>query len=96
MFRQGIWIRGRELTHVLEQPGREGVLEAVRATRHEHPVADRPGLGRWGLSVPFEDWLRLRDKYPDLASVDARIKSRAWLRFMASDESVPYRMRDRV
>jgi hypothetical protein len=96
MFRQGIWLRDGRVTHALEQTNRSEVLQAVAATRREHPVADREGLGRWALSVPYVDWLELRRKYPDLASPDAQIKSRAWLQFMASDESAAYRMREGV
>ena len=54
-------------------------------------MADQQGLGRWALSVPLEDWQRLRGKYPDLASTDAAIKSRAWLEFIASPEAAPFR-----
>ena len=57
--------------------------------------ADRPGLGRWMLSIPFEDYLALQVKYPELASPDGQIKTRAYKRFMASPESKPYRLRER-
>lgn len=96
MFRQGLWIRDGRVTHAWEQPGRVGILEAVAATRREHPVADRPGFGRWALSVPLEDHAQLVRKYPELGSPDARIRSAAWLRFIKSPESAPYRMRDRI
>jgi hypothetical protein len=94
MFRQGIWLRDGGITHALEQPGRDALLGMVADTRREHPIADREGLGRWAVSVPFEDWLGLIRKYPDLQAPDAQIKTRAWLRFIASDESNPYRMRE--
>lgn len=94
MFRQGIWLRDGGITHALEQTNRDALLGVVADTRREHPVADREGLGRWALSVPIEDWLKLRLKYPDLAAPDAQIKTRAWLAFMGSDESAPYRMRE--
>jgi len=96
MFKQGCFIRDHTLTYVLEQTNRAAVLESVKATRIEHPVKDRPGLGRWALSVPLEDWVRLRRTYPDLAAKDAQIRSVAWTRFMQSAESEPYRMRDRI
>lgn len=96
MFRQGIWLRDGQVTHAWEQTNRGQVLDAVAATRREHPVADRPALGRWALSIPFEDHAQLLRKYPDLGSRDAAIKSRAWLAFMASAESEPYKMRDRI
>jgi hypothetical protein len=94
MFRQALQLRDGRATHVLEQANRHQLLEVVAATRREHPIADREGLGRWALSVPYVDWLELRRKYPDLASPDGQIKSAAWLRFIQSDESAPYRMRE--
>lgn len=96
MFRQGLWIRDGRLTHALEQVNRADVLDAVAATRREHPVADREGFGRWALSIPFEDHAALVRKYPDLAARDAQIRTRAWHVFIQSDESMPYRMRDRI
>jgi hypothetical protein len=47
------------------------------------------------LSIPFEDYLALQVKYPELASPDGQIKTRAYKRFMASPESKPYRLRER-
>ena len=94
MLRSQMFMRDGYATHVLEQTERDQLLEVVAATRREHPIADRQGLGRWALSVPIEDYCALRRKYPDLAAPDAQIKSRAWLAFMASDECKPYRMRE--
>jgi hypothetical protein len=96
MFRQAVQIRDHRLTYVLEQLERDEILAAVAGTRVEHPVADRPGLGRWALSIPMEDMARLRLVYPDLAASDNGIRSKAWMRFIQSDESRPYRMRERI
>lgn len=94
-MRQSITIADGQVTHVLEQPERAALLEIVADTRRE-PVADREGLGRWALSVPYEDWLILKRKYPDLGARDGQIRTRAWQRFIQSPESYPYRMRDRI
>lgn len=95
MFRQWLQIRDDRITHAFEQVGRDALLESVAQLR-QAPPADREGLGRWALSIPFEDHAALVRKYPDLAAPDARIRSAAWARFIQSDESRPYRMRDRI
>jgi len=64
--------------------------------RKATPMADREGIGRWALSVPMEDWLGLRRKYPDLQSKDPATRSKAWERFIQSDESKPYRTREKI
>jgi hypothetical protein len=80
----------------MEQPSRPLILDTMAELRKAGGAPDRPGLGRWALSVPFEDWVRLREKYPDLASTDAKVKSRAWLKLIASPEAAPFKVRDRV
>jgi hypothetical protein len=84
------------LTSVRTQRARPLILDTLQKMRTAAPMADRPGLGRWALSVPEEDHLALCLKYPDLASVDAGIRSAAWGRFIASSESLPYRVRERI
>ena len=96
MFRQHLFIRDHELTHVFEQVNREQILEIVAEVRREQALVDREGLGRWALCVPLEDWARLRRDYPDLNAKDGQIRSKAWMKFIQSDESYPYRMRERI
>lgn len=84
------------LTTITDQPQESLILDTVAEIRKCEPMADRDGLGRWALSIPFVKWMELREKYPDLASPDAQIKSRAYLRFMASAESIPFRVRQRI
>lgn len=84
------------LTVIREQPGRVGILESVKQLRHEGGAKDADGLGRWALSIPFEDWVRLRAKYPALASNDPKVKSRAYFRFMATPEAEPFKVREKI
>lgn len=93
MFKQTLKIQGHQLTGVLEQTNRGLILDTVAELRKIGGTPDRPGLGRHALCVPFEDWKRLREKYPDLASPDAQIKSRAWLAFIASGEAEAFKVR---
>ena len=84
------------LTCVTTQPMERLILETNAELRKCEPMADREGLGRWALSVPFLKWVELRRKYPDLASTCAEVKSRAWLRFINSPESAPFKVREHV
>jgi hypothetical protein len=81
---------------IREQHARPLILDTVARVRAAGGITDREALGRWALSIPFEDWLAIRAKYPELASNDPKIKSRAYLRFMRSPESLPYKMREKI
>jgi hypothetical protein len=75
--------------------------DLILETNHElrkcdEPIPDREGLGRWALSIPLLKWVELRRKYPDLASKDPQIRSRAYLHFMRTAESIPYRVRGTI
>jgi len=94
MFNVRMVSEAARLTLVTDQPSQGLILDTVAEMRKCEPMADRPGLGRWALSIPFVDWLEIRRKYPDIASDDAQIKTRAYARFMASAESIPFRVRE--
>lgn len=87
---------GSRLTGVRTQYARPAILETLAEMRKADPMRDFEGLGRWALSVPFEDWLALRQKYPDLAAQDVEVKSAAWMRFIRSPESAPFKVRVKV
>jgi len=96
MWRVRLKREGDALVSVREQLARPLILDTIKLVRQAGGVDDREGLGRFALSIPFEDWLRLREKYPELASSDPKIKSRAYLRFMRLPESEPYRVREKI
>ena len=86
----------REVRFTVErrQLERNAIMAGIDQIRRERAApADREGLGRWMLSIPLEDMEKLRLARPDLASLDSGIKSRAYLEFMRSDDSKPYKMR---
>jgi hypothetical protein len=88
--------QGDTLTSVRTQYGRDEIIETVAQLRQGGGAPDRPGFGRFALVIPQLDWLALREKYPELASSDIKIKSRAYHLFMRSDESKPYRLREKI
>jgi hypothetical protein len=93
MFNVKATIQGQQFTVVTEQPAERLILETNAELQKMEPMADREGLGRWALSVPMLEMENLRRKYPALRSRDPMERSRAWLKFIASDESKPYRVR---
>jgi len=76
------------------QPGRNALLGGIQTLRQ-----DRLAKGfRWGrpeLEIPAIDLHFLTKANPDLASRDATTKTKAWKKFIASPESLPYRVRAR-
>jgi hypothetical protein len=87
---------GDRMISIRSQHGRDQIITDIAGLRQAGGARDRDGLGRWALSIPFEDWIGLRAKYPDLASTDVKVKSRAYLRFMRSAESLKYRIREKI
>jgi hypothetical protein len=96
MFGLKIKREGEHIVTTRTQYERPLILDTVQRVRLSGGVDDRQGLGRWALSIPFEDWIALREKFPELASNDPKIKSRAYLRFMRSPESLPFKMREKI
>jgi hypothetical protein len=85
---------GATLTCVKTQLERPMILDTLAEMRKAAPMRDQEGLGRWALSVPMEDWLALRERFPDLQSKDQQTKTRAWLRIVNDPEFSYLRVRD--
>lgn len=85
------------LTVVSQQLDEELILQTnLELQKMDEPVPDREGLGRWALSIPLLKWVELRRKYPAMRSKDAQTRTKAYLAFMQSPESIPYRVRQRI
>jgi hypothetical protein len=76
-------------------PGRREVLELNQTLRGEQCGGLPDDLGYVALNIPVFDMRALQMRFPDLASLDADIQHRAWLKFLASPESAPYKLRKR-
>ena len=87
-----VWFEQGHIVREHTQPNRRAILEQVK-TRRDNPgsVRDFEGLGRPALTIPMLDLHRLFRIYPELKCPDAGIKTKAWLKFMRSSESEPYR-----
>lgn len=93
MFRQQFKVQESEgrLYRRLSQPSRDAILDYVKTLRDTDAVRKTDVL-RWTLTIPQIDRMLLGIKYPELDSPDPQIKTRAWKRFIASEESKPYRV----
>jgi len=77
-----------------QQPGWDRLLDGVRVIR-DNRLAKDLRFGRPELEIPVGMLYFLKQKYPELDSKDSQIKTRAWKRFLASPESLPFRVRGR-
>lgn len=72
----------------------------VMRFNHEMRAGGHTGkmeYGRMGLNFASDAEVQLlARKHPDLMSWDKDIRSKAWRKFMNSDESKPYRMREKL
>ncbi len=77
----------------------------VERRRNDSRMLD--GLGIWALSIPHQHsanlaWPTCRceqclyRKYPDLKSECRDTQNKAWIKFIKSGESIPYRVRDKI
>ncbi len=73
---------------------RDQVLETNRQLRREG-LKDL-SFGRWALSIPEIDYKALTRRNPALKSQDAVERTLAWKAFMASPDSIPYRVNERI
>lgn len=80
----------------LSQPSRGFILERNARLRADPSGIRKLDWGRPALTIPLEDLMHLKLKFPDLNSRDAEIRTRAWKKFLASGESRPYRIGTKV
>ena len=71
------------------------VAELNQTLQRDKPLRDL-SFGRWGLQIPENEYNRLLLKKPELSCWDKDIRTKAWKRFMASSESKPYRVHEKV
>ena len=73
-------------------PGRSRLLNYLSDMRSGRaPAARKLEWGAALLTIPELDYYVLLQRFPDLASRDAEIKTRAWKKFARDPASLPYR-----
>lgn len=88
------WMEQNHLVRQRTQPERKMILEHVQQRRNDGNVPDKSeALGRPALTIPEMDYWELIKKYPDLdpQNGDTDTQTKAWLKFMRSTASIPYR-----
>jgi len=79
----------------------------LNSERRKNAMRDLEGTGRWALSIPHQHdhgrkWpvclceACLYQHNPALNSPDRETQNKAWLAFIKSGESIPYRVRDKA
>jgi hypothetical protein len=76
------------------QAGRRQLLDGIQTVRQDRLARKMP-WGEPSLEIPVVDLHFLKKANPDLESLDGEIKTKAWKKFLASPESLPYRVRGR-
>jgi len=90
-----IEMSGDTVVRKRSQPARNQILETVKRMRLEGVTKDSDhAVGRWTLSIPKSDYWNLVAINPDLQSPDIETQTKAWDKFIASSESLPYRVYD--
>lgn len=89
---QRTWVDGDQLVNEWEQPSRSLILEANRQAATDRD-ARTMGWGEPVLRIPQVDYELLKQSHPQLFQGDAQQKRAAWVRFLNSPESAPYRVR---
>ena len=84
------------LTRERLTPGRSAHLEHNKRRQLEPESVRKLDWGKLGLSIPPNDYQRLLHQKPELKCWDKDIRTKAWKKFMASSESKPYRVQERV
>lgn len=88
-------VEGGKVVRRVGQPARRAILEANAERRKDPDTVRALEWGKVALRIPELDLLHLVKKYPDLNAPHAHTRRNAWLRFMGSSESDPYRLKDR-
>jgi hypothetical protein len=91
LFLERVGLEGGRIYRELVQPSRELILQHNAHARAAGGPSDL-SFGRLQLRIPLEDLAQLYLLNPELNSPDAQIMTQAWRRFVASPESLPYRV----
>lgn len=82
---------GDVATTVTFDPNHMRVLDENRKIRNSNLVKQKADM-HWALSMTPMQYDKIKKKYPDVASEDNEIQTKAWKKFIASSESKPYRV----
>ena len=81
-----------EIVSRMFQPSRMTILEGNKRIRNDAKLRKLESM-EWALRIPEIDFHQLILANPDLDSVDNEIKRLAWVKYIQSAESMPYKVR---
>ena len=84
------------LTRERLQAGRSAHLEHNKRRQLEPESLNDREWGRMQASIPPNDYHRLLHKYPELKCWDSDVRSKAWDKWLASEEARPYLVREKA
>ena len=87
-------VEGDNLVRRVQQDTRH-ILEFNSEIRKNPDALRSLEWGALALQIPELHYWRLVKKYPDLIAKHAHTKTQAWMKFLNSSESAPYRYHDR-
>lgn len=90
VFRDTLSLEDGKVWRHREQLDRPAILRA-NATLRRSEANKMDGM-RWALRIPEDDYAGLVKRNPALQTTDRGIRDKAWAKFLASDESLPYRV----
>ena len=82
------------ITREVQSVSGAAVLEHNQRRRLEPESMRDMDWGQMALNIPEAHYQVLMSRYPDLKSWDSEIRAKAWDKFIASDASRPYRVRE--
>lgn len=84
-----------ELTGVVTQPSQNMILKRNQELRNNPGALRDLSFGSLVASIPFVDYFGLRQKYPELRSPDAKIRSKKMIQILKSLEGAEYLVKNK-
>ena len=88
-------MEGTQLVRRVVQPSEPLILELNQQVRNDPGAVRKMEWAKPYLNIPTRALYALWKKYPDLKSLHSHTRTKAWLRFLRSSESDPYRLQHR-
>ena len=88
-------LEGKQLVRRVTQPSEPLILQLNQQVRNDKDAVRKMDWAKPYLNIPTRALLALWKKYPDLKCPDSEIRTKAWLKFLATSESDPFRLQHR-
>ena len=89
------WWDGTKFMRLMTQET-DHILAENAEIRKNKPALRKMQAMEWSLQIPTLDYYNIIKANPDLTCADAEIRNKAWRKYIVSDESLPYRVREQT